>query len=172
MMLLAPLSGLMSDKFSSGYLAFSGSFLSAVALFSMVQLTIFSDYWDVLWRFGLLGVGAALFQSPNNQAIVANVPEKKAGMVSSIIVTMRNLGMVFAVSFAGIILSTTLNPDVLQSTALYNLAAYDFASGMHRVVIFGGFISFIMVALSLAGSEKQKLDFEYVKDKMNGLMGK
>jgi EmrB/QacA subfamily drug resistance transporter len=172
MMFLAPLSGLMSDKFSSGYLAFSGSFLSAVALFSMVQLTIFSDYWDVLWRFGLLGVGAALFQSPNNRAIMANVPDKKAGMVSSIIVIMRNLGMVFAVSFAGIILSTTLNPDVLQSTALYNLAAYDFTSGMHRVVIFGGFISLIMVALSLVGSEKQKLDFEYVKDKMNGLMGK
>jgi Na+-transporting NADH:ubiquinone oxidoreductase subunit NqrE len=84
---------------------------------------------------------------------------------------MRNFGVIFAVSFAGIILSTTINPDVLQSTALYNLEAYDFTSGMHKVVIFGGCISLVMALLSLAGL-KEKLDLEYVKNKMNGLVGK
>ncbi len=170
MMFLAPLSGLLSDKFGSRYLAFTGSLLSAVALFSMTQLTIFSSFGDVIWRFGLLGVGAAFFQSPNNRAIMANAPDEQPGMVSSIIVTMRNMGMVFAVSIAGLLLYTTITPSTLQSQVLFNLAAYDFTTGMHRVVILGGIISIIMALLSLAGLKKEKLDFYQIKDKMDNLV--
>ena len=168
MMVLAPLSGLLSDKIGSRYLAFTGSVISAFALFSMTQLTIFSNFWDVIWRFGLLGVGAAFFQSPNNRAIMATVSDEESGMVSSIIVTMRNLGMVFAVSFAGMLLYTTITPSTLQSTELFNLAAYDFTTGMHRVVIFGGIISFVMAFLSLAGLKKEKIEkisIEYIINK-------
>ena len=138
--------------------------------FAMTQLTIFSDLSDVIWRFGLLGVGAAFFQSPNNRAIMANVPDENSGMVSSIIVTMRNLGMVFAVSFAGLLLYTTITPSTLQSSELFNLAAYDFTIGMHRVVIFGGIISLIMAILSLAGLKKaklKKLDIHHIKNMIN-----
>ncbi|NYB51453.1 MAG: MFS transporter [Methanobacteriaceae archaeon] len=174
MMFMAPLSGSLSDKMGSRYLAFTGSIISALALFSMTQLTIFSSLVDVTWRFALLGVGAAFFQSPNNRAIMAHVPDKASGMVSSIIVTMRNLGMVFAVSFAGLLLYTTITPSTLQSPVLYNLAAYDFTTGMHRVVIFGGIISIIMAILSLAGLKKEKikekLDLDYVKDRMDDLV--
>ena len=170
MMVLAPLSGSFSDKFGSRYLAFTGSILSGLALFSMTQLTIFSNFWDVLWRFGLLGVGAAFFQSPNNRAIMANASDEMSGMVSSIIVTMRNLGMVFAVSFAGLLLYTTISPSTLQAPVLYNLAAYDFTTGMHRVVIFGGIISIIMALLSLAGLKKEKLDVHHLKGKVADLI--
>jgi len=172
MMFLAPLSGHLSDKFGSRYLAFIGSIISAAAFFSMTQLTIFSNFFDVFWRFALLGVGAAFFQSPNNRAIMASVPEERSGMISSIIVTIRNLGMVFAVSFAGIILYTTITPNTLQSSVLFNLAAYDFTTGMHRVVVLGGFISLIMAILSLAGLKKEKIDFDFIKDKMDGLVRK
>jgi MFS family permease len=170
MMFMAPLSGSLSDKIGSRYLAFSGSILSATALFSMTHLTIFSNFWDVIWRFGLLGVGAAFFQSPNNRAIMANAPDEMSGMVSSIIVTMRNLGMVFAVSFAGLLLYTTISPSTLQSSVLFNLEAYDFTTGMHRVVIFGGIISILMAILSLAGLKKEKLDINHLKDKMENLV--
>jgi len=40
------------------------------------------------------------------------------------------------------------------------------------VVIFGGCIVLVMALLSLAGIKKEKLDLEYVKDRMNGLVGK
>lgn len=172
MMFLAPLSGSLSDKLGSRYLAFTGSVISAFALFSMTQLTIFSSFWDVIWRFGILGVGAAFFQSPNNRAIMANAPDEKTGMVSSIIVTMRNLGMVFAVNIAGLLLYTTITPSTLQSPVLFNLAAYDFTIGMHRVVILGGFISVVMAILSLAGLKKEKLDLDYIKDKVDDWVGK
>lgn len=170
MMFLAPMSGYLSDKFGSRYLAFAGSLISAIALFSMTQLTIFSNFGDVIWRFGLLGVGAAFFQAPNNRAIMANAPDEQPGMVSSIIVTMRNLGMVFAVSIAGLLLYTTIAPSTLQSPVLFNLAAYDFTTGMHRVVMLGGIISIIMALLSLAGLKKEKLDLNYIKNKVDNLV--
>jgi EmrB/QacA subfamily drug resistance transporter len=167
MMILAPLSGFLSDKIGSRYLAFTGSLIFALALFSMSQLTIFSNTGDVLWRFVLLGIGAALFQAPNNRAIMASISRGESGMVSSIIVTMRNLGMVFAVSFAGLLLYSTISPDTLQTPLLFNLAAYDFTTGMHRIVIFGAILSVIMAFLSLMKIHSTKVALNYIKNKIS-----
>lgn len=167
MMFLAPLSGILSDKFGSRYLSFSGSLISALALYSMTQLTIFSNIYDILWRFSLLGLGAALFQSPNNKSIMANISDLNSGMVSSIIVTMRNLGMVFAVSFAGLLLYTTISPNILQSSLLYNLNAYNFTAGMHRVVIMGAILSVLMAFLSLTGFNNKKIGYSHIKEKIS-----
>lgn len=166
MMFLAPFSGFLSDKFGSRYLAFFGSLIFAFALYSMSQLTIFSESYDVLWRFALMGVGAAFFQAPNNRSIMANISPSESGMASSIIVTMRNLGMVFAVSFAGLLLYTTIAPSMLESPQLFNLAAYDFTTGMHRVVILGAILSFIMAILSLVKIHTGKMAVSYIKSKI------
>ncbi len=154
MMFLAPISGMLSDKFGSRSLAFIGSIISALALLSLTQLNIFSTVGDVLWRLALLGVGAALFQSPINRALMSNTPTGESGVASSIIVTTRNLGMVFAVCFAGILLHTAISPELLQQSQLFNLAAYNFTTGMHRVVLFGAILSTMMAGLSLIGFNK------------------
>jgi len=80
MMFLAPISGMLSDKFGSRSLAFIGSIISALALLSLTQLNIFSTVADVLWRLALLGVGAALFQSPINRALMSNTPSGESGV--------------------------------------------------------------------------------------------
>lgn len=166
MMFFAPFSGFLSDKFGSRYLAFFGSLIFAFALFSMSQLTIFSDSYDVLWRFALMGMGAAFFQAPNNRSIMANISHGESGMASSIIVTMRNLGMVFAVSFAGLLLYTTISPNMLESPLLFNLAAYDFTTGMHRIVILGSILSIIMAILSLVKIHTGKIAVIYIKNRI------
>lgn len=166
MMFFAPFSGFLSDKFGSRYLAFFGSLIFAFALFSMSQLTIFSDSYDVLWRFAIMGMGAAFFQAPNNRSIMANISHGESGMASSIIVTMRNLGMVFAVSFAGLLLYTTISPNMLESPQLFNLAAYDFTTGMHRIVILGSILSIIMAILSLVKIHTGKIAVIYIKNRI------
>jgi MFS family permease len=163
MMLMAPLSGYLSDKIGSRYLAFTGSLIFAFALYSMSQLTIFSTVTDVLWRFALLGTGAAFFQAPNNRAIMATVTNVDSGMVSSIIVTMRNLGMMFAVSVAGLLLYSTISPSTLQSSQLFNLAAYDFTAGMHLIVMFGSFLSILVAFLSLIKIHNRRLTVDFMK---------
>jgi len=157
MMILAPLSGTLSDKIGSRPLAITGALISAAALYSMTYLTIFSNMFDVVWRLALLGIGAAIFQAPNNRAIMNVIPDKKKGVASSIIVTMRNLGMVFGVSIAGILLYSTISPEMLEQNQLFNLAAYDFTNGMHLIMILGAFLSILILILSPVGVYKRKI---------------
>ena len=157
MMLLAPVSGTLADKTGSRPLAIVGALITALAFYSMTSLTMFSNIYDVVWRLALLGIGAAIFQAPNNRAIMNVIPDKKKGLASSIIVTMRNLGMVFGVSIAGILLYTTINPELLQQDNLFNIAAYNFTSGMHLIMMLGAFLSIIILILSPVGIYRRKI---------------
>ena len=151
MMVLAPVSGSISDKFGSRRPALIGSVISAVALVSMTQLQTTSTALDVFLRLALLGVGTALFQAPTNRALMASTPPKESGVASGIIVTTRNLGMVFAVCLGGLILNTAISPDVLQQGQLFSTAAHSMTTGMHRVVLFGAVLSVLMALLAFVG---------------------
>ncbi len=157
MMVLAPISGTLADRVGSRPLAIIGALISVLAFYSMTSLTMFSNVFDVVWRLALLGIGAAIFQAPNNRAIMTVIPDKSKGIASSIIVTMRNLGMVFGVSVAGILLYTTITPDLLQQNQLYNLAAYNFTSGMHLIMMLGAFLSIVILILSPVGIYRKKI---------------
>ncbi len=165
-MFLAPVSGIISDKFGSRPLSFIGALICAVAFFSMTQLTFYSTEIDVFLRLALLGVGTAIFQSPTNRAIMSKIPNGQAGVASGILVTMRNLGMVFAVCYAGILLSTTINPTTLQLNTLIPLQACDLTTSMHLVVMLGAFLSLIMASLSIIGILTSKIIKREVLDRI------
>jgi len=167
MMFLAPISGLISDKFGSRPLSFIGALICAVAFYSMTELQFYSNGVDVFLRLALLGVGAAIFQSPTNRAILSKIPNGQAGVASGILVTMRNLGMVFAVCYAGILLSTTINPTTLQLNSLIPLQAYDLTTGMHLVVTLGVILSLIMALLSVVGILTGKVIKKEVLDRIH-----
>ncbi len=162
MMFLAPLSGIISDKFGSRPLSFIGALICAFAFYSMLQLTAFSTEIDVFISLAIFGVGTAIFQSPTNRAIMAKIPDGQAGVASGILVTMRNLGMVFAVCYAGILISTTTSSTTLQLNNLLPLEAYNLTTGLHLVVTLGIFLSLLMAFLSVMGI----LTGEMIKNKV------
>jgi hypothetical protein len=82
---------------------------------------------------------------------MAKIPDGQAGVASGILVTMRNLGMVFAVCYAGILLNTMIMPSSLQMGTLIPLEAYNLTIGMHLVVTLGAFLSLLMALLSVIG---------------------
>ncbi|HII84047.1 MAG TPA: MFS transporter [Methanobacterium subterraneum] len=156
MMTVAPLSGMVADKFGSRFPAFMGGVVSTVALLSMTQLTVDSNAWDVFFRLALLGLGAALFQSPTNKALMSELPSENAGMASGILATTRNLGMVFAVCYAGLLLHSAIPAELIESSALYGADAANLTSGLHLVVIFGAILSIGMAILSFTGLKNKK----------------
>jgi EmrB/QacA subfamily drug resistance transporter len=160
MMVMAPLSGALSDRFGSRSLSFVGAMICAAALYSMAYLTTSSTATDVFLRLAILGVGTAIFQSPTNRAIMAKIPMGQAGVASGIIVTMRNLGMVFAVCYAGMLISTTISPAILQTHQLFSLDAYNFTIGMHLVVTFAAILSVLMALLSILGMGTRRIKKE------------
>nr|WP_321421741.1 MFS transporter [uncultured Methanobacterium sp.] len=156
MMTVSPISGMLADRFGSRVPAFLGGVISAVALLSMIQLTVNSTAGDVFIRLALLGFGTALFQSPTNRALMSQLPSEKAGVASGIIATTRNLGMVFAVCYAGLLIHLAISPELMQASQLYGAAAADLTGGLHLVVLFGALLSVGMALISIAGLKHKR----------------
>lgn len=99
-LLVAPLSGALSDRLGTRWLAFAGQSIIVGAFLLMLTLTPATRPADVFWRLMLFGLGSGLFQSPNNSAVMGNVPRHRLGIGSSVLATVRNVGMVVGIAVA------------------------------------------------------------------------
>ncbi|WP_156940173.1 MFS transporter [Caldanaerobius polysaccharolyticus] len=100
---VAPISGSLTDKLGSRVLSTIGALVCSVALFTMSTLTDSSSAFDVIWRLALFGIGNGMFQSPNNTEIMSSAPRERLGVASSVLATMRNVGMVLGIAIGGAI---------------------------------------------------------------------
>ncbi len=65
------------------------------------QLDARSSPGDIVWRLVLTGLGQALFQSPNNSALLGVAPDKQRGSASGLLATGRILGQSLSIALAG-----------------------------------------------------------------------
>ena len=72
-------------------------------------------------------------------------------MASGVIATVRNMGMVFAVCYAGLLIHSAISPQLMLPNQLIAGAAVDLTKGMHRIMIFGAILSTLMALISFAG---------------------
>jgi MFS family permease len=98
-MLVAPLAGRLSDRLGNRGISAVGLMLSAAGIFSLILLESTSRQFQVVESLALIGIGTALFQSPNSSSIMASVPEERLATAAGMIATIRNLGMAFGVAF-------------------------------------------------------------------------
>lgn len=105
---VAPLSGWLSDRMGSRFLCSLGLALVCLGLASLSRLGVDAGRGEVVARLALIGLGQGLFQSPNNNAIMSAVPKGRLGLASSMLATMRNLGMVLGVAISGGVFSRRL----------------------------------------------------------------
>ncbi|WP_081361118.1 MFS transporter [Neomoorella thermoacetica] len=97
-LMLAPVSGALSDRLGTRWLAFTGQAIVSLALFLMVGLKVTSRAFDIIWRLCLFGLGTGIFQSPNNSAVMGSVPRHRLGIGSGVLATVRNVGMVLGIA--------------------------------------------------------------------------
>ncbi len=114
LMVVAPVSGHLSDKIGSEILTFIGLVFTSVGLFSMSFLNENSAVITMVSLIGIMSVGMGLFQSPNNSLIMSTVSRDKLGVAGSINALVRNVGMV-----CGIALATTLLYGMMSSRLGY-----------------------------------------------------
>lgn len=101
MVAVAPISGFLSDRFGSQTLAPLGIFLQGLALFTVTRLGLEAAPWQIVFTLALMGLGVGLFTSPNNSAIMGNVPPGRTGVAASMVAAARTTGMVLGVATAG-----------------------------------------------------------------------
>ncbi len=91
--LLSPLCGRLSDRFPAERVATAGMALCAVGLGVAASLTASTPLPVVVFMLVLLGIGFALFSSPNTSVIMGSVPARYLGVASGLTASMRTLGM-------------------------------------------------------------------------------
>ncbi|WP_136604307.1 MFS transporter [Paenibacillus dokdonensis] len=134
MVVVAPISGALSDKLGSEPLTFAGLIVMVIAQFGLAALHDGSSLWIVGIWIAMLGIGSGLFQSPNNSLVMSQVPRTQLGSAGSVNSLVRNVGMV-----VGITIATTTLFHVMSSKAGHRVTGLVpdrpdiFLSGMHTV---------------------------------------
>ena len=137
MIVVAPLSGALSDKIGAEGLTFSGLSIVSISQVLFIFLKQNTPIYFIVFLSTLTGIGVALFQSPNNSIIMSSVEPKHLGIAGSINSLARNLGMVIGLS-----LSTTILYFSMSNKAGYTVTGY--IKGYDDLFLYGMHIAFIV----------------------------
>jgi hypothetical protein len=77
-----------------------------IGLLLLCQLGIHSSLWEIEWRLGVIGIGQAIFISPNNGAILKSAPRAKLGLAAGALATSRTIGQSTSIALAGAIFAS------------------------------------------------------------------
>jgi MFS family permease len=98
--IFSPLAGRLSDRIEPRMVASIGMGLTAVGLFLFTFLDQKTTTFFIILSLILLGLGFALFSSPNTNAVMGSVEKKFYGVASGTLGTMRSTGMMFSMGMA------------------------------------------------------------------------
>ena len=96
-------SGFLSDKLGVRWPATVGMVLMAIGLAWLSQLQLETAPGQIAALLAVIGVGAGLFTSPNNSAIMGSVPKNRQGVAGALLGTARTVGFASGVAMAGLI---------------------------------------------------------------------
>jgi EmrB/QacA subfamily drug resistance transporter len=105
MALFSPLAGRLSDKLEPRLVASIGMILTTIGLIPFIFLTDQTPVIVIVATLLLIGVGFALFSSPNTNAIMSSVEPKFYGVASASVGTMRLTGQAISMGIVLLILS-------------------------------------------------------------------
>ena len=104
--LTAPVAGALSDRYGSRGLSLAGLIVLVGACLSVSTLDAGTSTLGYIARLLPLGLGAGLFQSPNNSAIMGAAPRERLGVASGLLALSRTLGQVTGIPLMGAIFAS------------------------------------------------------------------
>lgn len=162
--MVAPLAGRLSDRIGTRWLAAGGLAIACIGLILLCQLTAQSSMWAIIWRLVVIGVGQALFQAPNNSALLKSAPLTQQGSAAGFMATSRIVGQSVSVALAGAIFAGSggatagmllVKPRGLPSAATV-LAQHAFFHGLRSAFLTCAMIAALGVLTSLTRGKERK----------------
>ncbi len=115
--IFSPLAGRLSDRIEPRMIASAGMALTTAGLVIFIFLNEETPLAFIIGNLLLMGLGFALFSSPNTNAVMSSAPKTAYGVASATLATMRQVGMVFSMGVA--MLMFTLYMGRVQITPEY-----------------------------------------------------
>lgn len=104
---MAPVAGMLSNRYAVAILCGIGAGGMAMGLFWLLVLPIHAAFlWFVLAML-LAGVGFGFFQTPNNRALLAGAPRHRSGAAGGMQATTRVFGQSFGTTLVGLAFNLT-----------------------------------------------------------------
>ena len=103
--LVAPLSGRLSDRYSSAVLGCAGLAVLSAGLLALWLLPAQADPVNIAWRMAVCGLGFGLFQAPNNRTLIGAAPKARSGAASGLQSTARLMGQCIGAALVALFLA-------------------------------------------------------------------
>jgi len=141
---LSPVSGILCTRIQPAKLATTGMAICVVGL--AVAATVDGDtgFGRIIGILAVMGVGFALFSTPNMLTVMGRVTPKHYGLASSLVSTMRTIGMLVSMTVATLIVSAYLGERAIDDGTREL-----FLSGMHDAFLIFSGLSVLGTLLSM-----------------------
>lgn len=132
MAVLSPIAGRLSDKIQPRFLATIGMSICTVGLIAFAFLSPTTPLWVIACLLVIMGLGFAMFSSPNMNTIMGSVNKSQYGLASGTSATMRVLGQItsmtivtlfFAVLFGNHAVKT-VSADIFMKAVNWGFASF------------------------------------------------
>ena len=149
MTLLSPLAGKLSDKHNPGVIASAGMGMTALGLILLCFITVETPFYIIALLLLLMGIGFALFSSPNSNAIMSSVEKRHLGVASAAVGTMRMVGQMMSMAIAMMLIALYIGKNPINPSSYPGLI-----SAMKTGFLIFSALSFLGIFASLARNSK------------------
>lgn len=128
-----PMAGRMSEKIGPRYLALAG--LSALALFMYMYRDINQDTsnWNIILPTLVRGFGISFLMAPLMATMMNSVPKHKAGMASSMMNIIQQVGGSLGIAVLATVLSNRIHHHLSVAGSLMNASTPVFQEGVKNL---------------------------------------
>lgn len=112
--IFSPWAGRLSDRVESRVVVSTGMGMTAAGLLLLSFLHPATPVWYVIGTLCLLGLGFALFSSPNTRTVMSSVDRRHFGVASATLGTMRMMGQMFSMGLAMLVFALLLGSAQAQ----------------------------------------------------------
>lgn len=140
---LAPVSGRLSDRFAPAAIATVGVALCTCSLGMLLTLNTGTPLWFIVTALVVLGIGLGAFSAPNNNAILSCVDRSHYSEANATVSTMRGIGQTASLAFASLMLSSSLGSTIFSESDPQVLTA-----AIAQIM----FVCFVLSVLTIAAS--------------------
>ena len=155
-----PIGGRWADRVGGAVPATIGLAIQIAALIMLVLLTPSTSYLFLALALTLMGLGGALFWSPNTSTAMGAAPRNRLGVASATLNTLRNVGMVFSFAVSLAVAAASLSPAVVSQVFLGTVVhlqasiALAFTGAMSHAFIASILICVVALAFSAVRENK------------------
>jgi len=151
MLLLSSFSGQVADRYGFRYQTTLGIAIVATGMFSTATLDADTTAPWIMVRLALMGIGSAIFMSPNSSEVMGSVPRSMLGTASATLASGRNIGTSVGLAIAGAVLVTVASnsaglTDVQNTRSLPPAALMD---GIRAAFLVASSLTTLAVFVSL-----------------------